>query len=436
MGTLGTQHGWLVRLRWVAVGGVLGVSAVGAALDWYADPGPLFVVAAAMAGANLFFGHARLFRGEDGASIEVRLAMQQVFDLCMLTLLLHWTGGIENPFAMFFVFHMAIGAVLFPRRQALLFGALAVVLFGSTVVAEAADLLPHRPLLFLAEQGAGLPWHTPLFVAGYLVAFTLTMFGVIGFVRAVEVRRQRAERAVYQRERVALSRERLARIGELSANVAHTVRNPLHGALNCVDLLRSGPAGGDEDSRETLDLLQEGLNRIESVTSRLLRFTGNHRAEPQPTDLNELIEGSLAFVDRRQAQQSVHLHTHLANGLPRLPLDQEQVSEALINLLDNAVFACRDGGTVTVSTESVEGSEPRVSLEVTDTGEGITADDLTHVFDPFFTTKSVGKGSGLGLAIARRVVEEHDGTIEIQSTPGEGTRIRILLPVAGPQAAA
>lgn len=435
MGSPGTQYAWLVRLRWFAVAGVLAATLVGTTLDWFESPLPLFLITLAMAAANLSFRYFRVFLRDETASVEARLVMQLIFDLCMLTLLLHWSGGMENPFAMFFVFHMAIGAIIFPRRQALLFGVLAVVLFGSTVVAEAVGALPHKPLLFLSGEDLGLPWRDPLYVTAYLGAFALTMFGVIGFVRAVESRRKLAERSAHQQERVALSRERLARIGELSANVAHTVRNPLHGALNCVDLLRAGPAGGDEDSRETLDLLQEGLDRIQSVTSRLLRFTGDHNLRLVPTDLNRLVEDSLTFVNTRQARGTVHLRTHL-ESVPVLHLDQEKISESLINMLDNAVFACGEGGSVSVSTALVEDGEPQVELLVADTGEGIAATDLDHVFDPFFTTKSIGKGSGLGLAIARRVVEEHDGSIRIDSAPGVGTRIRILLPVAGPQSGA
>ena len=426
------RHAWLIRLRWLAILGVAFTATLTASHGWIHSPAPFFWIAGLMAIANLLLGMVDRLpalhdpeqqqRGDDQI-----LALQICLDLCMLTMLLHWSGSIENPFAIFFVFHMSIGAISFPLRRALLFGLLAVVLFGGTVLLEAASVIPHYPLMLGSEHGGSQVWHSAIYVTGYLVAFSLALFGTIAFVSKIETRRRLAEKKAHAREMVALSRERLARLGELSAGVAHSIRNPLHGALNCLALLK--PSLEDEEdgsSQKDLDLLGEGLQRIENVTQRLLTFSGQQVLKRVPTDLNKLIRDSVQFIDPRLTRSQVTMRLDLED-IPQVTLDPDKVSETLINLMDNAVFACHEDGQVTVRTRRTDSE--RVQVEVMDTGIGIHEKDLRSVFDPLFTNKEVGQGSGMGLAIARRVVEEHEGEIAIESAPGEYTAVRILLPV-------
>ncbi len=112
-----------------------------------------------------------------------------------------------------------------------------------------------------------------------------------------------------------------------------------------------------------------------------------------------------------------------------MQLDANQFSEALLNVLDNALDACTNGSAITVRTYVSGQKDPVVHLDIWDTGEGIAAEHLSKVFDPFFTTKAIGKGSGLGLGIARRVIEEHGGKIVLESQVGKGTRISFLIPL-------
>jgi len=389
-------------------------------------------VAFLMTIANLAYQHGlgALLKGPNdrlNRRKDLALALQITLDLCLFTMLLHWSGGVENPFALFFVFHMVISTMMFTRRMALLFGLLSVLLFGSTILAEAQGWLPHYPLLLGADGGTlGELYRSQPFLFGYLVAFSLTLLGVIMFVSSVDRQRHVAELRLRQQQRLALSRERLVRIGELSAGVAHTVRNPLHGVLNCVDFLRRSAHGQEADTVEILDLMDEGLHRIESVTKRLLTLTREQAMARQPTDLNASVKDSIAYIDPRLNRAQVTVRTSLGS-LPPIMLDEERFGEILINLLDNAVHACRDGGEVTVVTRSAP-EQNEVTIEVRDTGEGLPQDDLERLFDPFFTTKSIGEGSGLGLAMAQRVVEEHGGTIAASTNSAGETVFTIHLP--------
>ncbi|NQU47321.1 MAG: hypothetical protein HQ519_01635, partial [Planctomycetes bacterium] len=395
---LGGKSAWLTQLRWFGAIGVLTTVLISASFGWLTAVKQMLIVVALIFIINLVFFRAQK-RNKNLSDLDESqlLGLQLGMDMCVLTLLLHWSGGIENPFAIFFVFLSAISTMLLSFKNALTLSSVGVLLFGGTIVGEALGILPHYPLLIGPDNMApsGDLWRTPLFVSGYLCAFTLAMYGVQAFVNTVEMERQKAEHDAREKERVALSREKLARIGELSAGVAHTIRNPLHGALNCVELLRqSNPADASNNS-ETLELMAEGLQRIEQVTQRLLTLTREPNMDPRPTDLNRLISDSLKFVNVRLARKNVPIQTEF-EILPMLSIDRAKMSEVLINLLDNAVHACEDSGTVTVSTYRSTVSPDKAVLKVADTGTGIPEDQIEHIFDPFFTTKAIGEGTGLG----------------------------------------
>lgn len=231
-------------------------------------------------------------------------------------------------------------------------------------------------------------------------------------------------------EQVANSRERLARVGEFSAGIAHTMRNPLHGLLNSVSHLHKRLGGEDPEAAEILDWMKEGLTRMETTTRRLLTLTREAPLVKRPVELSTVVRDALTLVSERVRQGGPALEQDMPQ-LPPIHLDPDRLGEVVMNLLDNAVDACKDDGTVTARTRlatAEEGVQGGQVLEVQDTGAGIPEEIINRVFEPFFTTKGIGGGSGLGLAIARRVVREHGGEVEILSEEGNGTTIRVSLP--------
>lgn len=224
---------------------------------------------------------------------------------------------------------------------------------------------------------------------------------------------------------IAASRERLARVGEFSARLAHTIRNPVHGLLNSVAHLKKKFSGGDPEVEEILTWMKEGLTRLETVTRRMLTLTRESPMERRLLELNKVVDEAVSMVRERGQSGGPTLELEL-EPLPPIYLDAERLGEVVINLLDNAVYACGEHGTITVRTRAVDNGQV---MEVEDTGPGIPQDIRDRVFHPFFTTKAIGEGSGLGLAIAWRVVKEHGGEVEVQSGEGRGALIRITLPI-------
>lgn len=223
-------------------------------------------------------------------------------------------------------------------------------------------------------------------------------------------------------------REKLALIGELAATVAHEVNNPLDGLQNSIRILRRGVDDPDQ-ARQLLDLMDNGLYRIEMIMRRLLTMSRDEPLSPAPTRIEEVLDDALMFAQPKLNRRRVQL----VRDFPESPLfavvDRVQTAQVLINLLFNAADAMPNGGTLTVRCRSGDYGRTLL-LDVIDTGSGIAPEHLPHIFEPFYTTKSKGGGTGLGLAVVSRIVKAHGGTVEIQSEVGKGTRFRISLPAA------
>ncbi|MGQ9651723.1 MAG: sensor histidine kinase [Phycisphaerae bacterium] len=222
--------------------------------------------------------------------------------------------------------------------------------------------------------------------------------------------------------------EKLALIGELAATVAHEVNNPLDGLQNSIRILRRGVDNPDQ-VRQLLDLMENGLYRIEMIMRRLLTMSRDEPLSLAATRIETIVDDALVFAQPKLNRGRVELIRDLPESLPFAMVDRLQMAQVLINLMINAADAMPNGGKLTIRCRSGDYGRTLL-LDVIDTGCGIAPEHLPHIFEPFYTTKSKGGGTGLGLAVVSRIVKAHGGTVEIQSEVGKGTRFRISLPVA------
>jgi two-component system, NtrC family, sensor kinase len=233
--------------------------------------------------------------------------------------------------------------------------------------------------------------------------------------------------------------EKLASIGQLAAGIAHELNNPLTGVLTFTSLLRQKMPDGSADA-EDLDLVIRETKRCASIIRRLLDFAREKTPEKAAVDLNVLVTETVRFVERSAALQHIEIATELDEDLPSLSVDPDLIKQVLINILVNAQQAIDGPGRITVRSRVLPARKlagaaeatPVVEIAISDTGCGIPAANLQRIFDPFFTSKEVGKGTGLGLSVSYGIVRSHGGEIEVQSTVGEGTTFRILLPARLP----
>jgi signal transduction histidine kinase len=279
---------------------------------------------------------------------------------------------------------------------------------------------------------------------------------------------QRAHRELQQAQSRMLQQARLARLGQTAAGVAHEINNPLafvtnnlavlkrevHGLHDILLLYRQAEQTLAEYQRdlhariaglaeevdlpfvlENLDGLLErsraGLLRIQKIVADLRDFAHLEEAEFKEVDLNAGISATVRLMRNLADSRQVALETDLA-PLPRTSCFPAKINLVVQSLVSNAIDACPAGGRVVVETRAADDG---VEIRVSDNGCGIAPGARDRIFDPFFTTKPVGRGTGLGLAISYGIVKDHGGAIDFESTPGQGTRFTVRLPVAPPREA-
>ncbi len=225
-----------------------------------------------------------------------------------------------------------------------------------------------------------------------------------------------------------VERERhLAALGRLAAGVAHEVRNPLSSLKGFAQFLRSTFVPGSEEERYSNIMIEE-VERLDRVVQELLDFARPVVADRVACDLNAVVEDLLSLVAEDAAFRGVEIVREFADGLPNALVDARQIRQALLNVLLNGIEAMRDGGRLVVRTSFLGGEQPRIAIEITDTGAGMDAEQMDKLFEPFYTTKP--EGTGLGLTIVSRLVDQNRGRLSVRSAPGEGTTFTVMLPTA------
>lgn len=231
-------------------------------------------------------------------------------------------------------------------------------------------------------------------------------------------------------ERLARIRtQRLAQLGTLLAGFAHEVRNPLSTiGLNLqlvLEEFREPETPRDKRTQKRLATVEGEVRRLQKILEEFLSFARAPEPKLVPTDLNARIAALVEFQEPDLRDAGISLRFYPGSSIGKVPADWDHLQAAIVNLLRNAKEATPAGGEVLVSTVREGGF---VTLRVTDTGAGIPADLQVRVFEPYFSTKR--SGNGLGLPTVRRVVEEHGGTLTLQSEVGKGTQFSMRLPAA------
>jgi two-component system NtrC family sensor kinase len=239
--------------------------------------------------------------------------------------------------------------------------------------------------------------------------------------------RERDEQLKEYTRRKFMESERLTLIGQLAANVAHELNNPLQGIVTYSHLLLERNSI-DESTKQSLQKIVVQANRSRDIIRGLLDFSRQRKPDKTLCNINNLVLESLSFFENQALMHNITVVTNLANDLPSIVLDPSQVQRVFINMIANAAEAMNGSGQLSVSTKR-DVEKGCVETTFTDTGSGISEENLEKIFDPFFTTKETGHGVGLGLAISYGIIKEHGGSISVDSQVGLGTTFTIRLPI-------
>ena len=571
------QNHWLIRLRWIAVGGIVAAALANSYVLPYTvltNVVPIYVFAGILLLCNIVYFLVATEKAKDGGPKDIVLATIQVeADLVILTAVLHFSGGVVNPFCLFYIFHIIIAMIILPRNLSFVVGLTAILLFGLLAFNElhgGSSWLGYYPLQ-LPRAGADLQvpdlWRNPVYVFGAFVAFVCTVMlaqyltrmiisrmtakeleaarnnellkavisamseglvfvtrdnkvaicnpaaelwkeedrtgkcddslaefapiltehieallggddvaidagGAIEFNTAGPEQREieaksspvvdadgqklgyvvvgrdltahkklerelldRTEEVTAINEMLKMSRvkmaqrEKMVAIGQMATGIAHEIGNPLASLSSVAQYLGRKLTGHEE--KENLLLIKHQIRRISDILNRMLSLSRPATAEYKWVDVNEVIDNTLSLVKFDKRMQSINIHNVSEKNLPMVWLNPQLLEQVLLNLFINALDAmsAKEGQEEHRLTVTRELRVGKIEIRVSDTGIGMNPDVCKRAFESFFTTKEIGKGTGLGLFISYNLLAEIDGTVSLESEPGEGTTVVVRIPI-------
>jgi two-component system NtrC family sensor kinase len=220
--------------------------------------------------------------------------------------------------------------------------------------------------------------------------------------------------------------EKLASLGKLAAGVAHEINNPLTGILTNSSLLLED-LEPDDPKRDDVEIIVKETIRCREIVKRLLDFARQTKPYKKLTNVNSLIENIILLVRNQASFRNIEIEKHLEGNLPDILSDTDQIQQVFVNIILNAAEAMTRGGKLTIGS-SLSMDRQFINIAFADSGPGIPEEHRERIFDPFYTTKE--HGTGLGLAISYGIVEQHGGTISVESSVGKGSTFTVQLPAS------
>ncbi|MDO8672980.1 MAG: HAMP domain-containing sensor histidine kinase [Dehalococcoidia bacterium] len=452
---------WLIDLRWLAAAGV---ATIVVTLKWLVGVDlqvvPLFLVALAIAMYNLAFwlglrqgigvrdqGSERGGRGAGPRPLapDPRLVanLQITLDLVALTFLLHFSGGVENPFFLYYVFQVIVASILLSRNAAYLHATLAAALFAALALVEFSGLIPHVTIL---QLGSAELYNHSLYVGAVLVAFASTLYfstyAATSIVRGLRVREAQVlrlkevlEKEEHKLQEANVGLKELDRFkSQYMRKVSHELRAPLSSIQSLITVVLEGYTGDiPVETREIMARASTRTKELLDLVSDLLALSRAREIRPekarQEISLAEISARLMPLFQAQAVDKGLAMAVSVQPDLPPIWADPEGMEELLSNLVSNAIKYTPSGGQVRVTLSASDGL---VFLSVSDTGVGIEPDEMPHLFEEFFRSKKaramVREGTGLGLTIVKAITDAHGGRVDVQSRVGEGTTFVVKLP--------
>lgn len=409
---------WLINLRWVAVAGVFGVLLFANRILALNLPYLLLY----SLGLVLFLYNLVFFL----VSLNIRNIKHQnrfanfqiILDLITLTLLLHFSGGMENPFIFYFIFHVIIASILLSKRDAYLQASLAALLVIGMAVLEYMGIISHYPI-FKAQF-----YSNSVYVFSEGFAFVTTLYIAVYMAASISSTLRQRNRELRDLNAVLKEQDRIK--SEYVMRVSHDIQAHLGAIDSCLKVVVKGYV--DDSVEKTKDFIKRADHRVEV----LLRFVRDllelakaklkKSIKLEAIDLTDILKKVLDDMQIRVQDKEIELNVNIEPGLPIVNVDKVSIREVFMNLVSNALKYTPKGGSVDVT---VKEQKENILVEISDTGIGIQKNDLDKIFNDFYRTENAKQteqhGTGLGLSIVKQIVEKHHGKIWVESELGKGS---------------
>jgi signal transduction histidine kinase len=425
---------WLIRLRWIAVIGILLASSFSKQVLKIPLPVfPLYSVAILLAIYNLLFlFYLDRINRRNLTNLPVianRFANVQIsLDLTSLAILIHFSGGIENPFIFYFIFHMIIASILLTRRASFLQATFAIFLLLLIVLLEYLGRLAH----YCLENFISYSLHSNLlYILGVSFVFISTLYIAVYMATSISARLRERERSLKQANELLREKDRIK--SEYVLRVSHDIKEDLSAIQSCIEPVTEGITGPlNPKQADLLRRAKERSGKLISFVNALLEITKmklTRELKMEEFSLIDAIKSVSQNIDSRAKAKGLKFNVNIAAGIDKIKGVRVYIEEAILNLLANSVKYTPKGGSLALEVKS---KEDNVLFVIRDTGIGIPQDEIAHVFDEFYRAGNARmverQGTGLGLSITKQIVQMHKGRIWVQSKEGEGAIFYVELP--------
>ena len=421
---------WLIDMRWIAACGILLATLFSTRIFSISlQQKPLILIGALLLLSNIIYlfvyrHFTRQLENFNERNLKTLVLFQIIIDLLLLTFLLHFSGGVENPFIIYYVFHLMIASIILPRIISYGVASFTMLLVGLMAWGEYFGWLQHYPLDgFITHRF----YDNLKYLAGTGIIFISTSYVVVYMTGVVSARLRYKEQAYREANLNLLEKDKIK--NEYVFRITHDIKGHLAAVKNCLDAAQvSIPA---EKKEEFLKRAHSRTEKLIVFINDLLRITQLRLRDNMMMEefslsevVNEVIESHKDNISGKKL--SIQLGINDLN----IYADRLSIMEVFDNLLSNSIKYTPEKGIIKIVTSQHHSEKP--IIEISDTGMGIPKKELSHIFDEFFiasNNKRTGNdSSGMGLAIVRKIIKNHRGTIQVNSEEGKGTIFTIRLP--------
>jgi signal transduction histidine kinase len=424
---------WLIRLRWYAIIGMVVAYSIAKFFLHIKIWGlPVYCIISMLILLNTayFFFLKNIQKSKIRKSFKIikRIINFQISaDLVVLTVLLHYSGGVENPFIIYYIFHMIIGSIVLSTRDSVFQTSFALLLLGTMTFSEYAGLMQHFPLegFIITNMYCNL---TYIISTGFI--FITTSYFVVYITRTIILESNKHEIAYIQANLKLKQKDKIK--DEYVMRITHDIKGHIAAIKSCINVLKeklTGPLNPQQEefidrAHNRIEILNKFINDLLSITQRKLQ----RKPDKSHFDFGAVLEGIIKNAEHAAQEKNITITKKTDPLIKNIYGERSSIEEVLLNLLTNAVKYSKPGTEIKIRTED---RNDKILVEVTDSGIGVPEEELKLIFNEFYRASNVKNeikdGTGLGLAISKQIVEDHGGRIWAVSKLNEGSTFSLCL---------